>query len=80
MQEANVTLVGGHSVDDPRAQVRIVGYRCSQPAEDDHRLRCKTGNYLVLTKPLGTGIIATALKGEFLSPQEATETFRGWQS
>jgi len=34
----------------------------------------RPGDYLVLTKPLGTEIIVTALKGEIVSEQEAADT------
>jgi selenide,water dikinase len=33
----------------------------------------RTGDYLVLTKPVGTGILATALKGEFVTEDEMSE-------
>ena len=77
MQEANVTLVGGHSVDDPEPKYGLSVTGVVNPQKMITGSGAKPGDYLVLNKPLGTGIIVTALKGEFLSPQEASETFQG---
>jgi len=77
MLEANVTLVGGHSVDDlePKYGLSVTGI--VDPGKMITGSGAKPGDSLVLTKPLGTGIIVTALKGDFLSPQEAADTFQG---
>jgi len=62
MREAGVILVGGHSVDD-----RELKYGCSitgviHPAKVVLNTGAEAGDKLLLTKPLGTGIINTALK------------------
>ena len=60
--EAGCPVVGGHSIDDPEPKygLAVVGLA------DPHRLltiaRARAGDRLVLTKPLGTGVVATALK------------------
>ena len=77
MQEANVTLVGGHSVDDPEPKYGLSVTGIVDPEKMITGSGAKTGDLLVLTKPLGTGIIVTALKGELLSLQEASDTLQG---
>jgi selenide,water dikinase len=62
LEEAGVTLVGGHSVDDPEPKF---GFAVTGVVSPDAVLRnrgARPGDSLVLTKPLGTGIIATGIK------------------
>ncbi|MEN8041823.1 MAG: selenide, water dikinase SelD [Actinomycetota bacterium] len=62
MNDAGCTVVGGHSVDDqePKYGFSITG---TAPAEDiTTNSAAKPGQVLILTKPLGTGIISTAAK------------------
>jgi selenide,water dikinase len=64
MQEAAVLLVGGHSVDDNEIKY---GLSVTGTVHPDRVLRnagAKPGDAVILTKPLGTGIISTALKAE----------------
>jgi selenide,water dikinase len=59
---AGVTIVGGHSIDDPEPKV---GFAVTGTIHPDRVLRNrggKPGDVLVLTKPIGTGIIATGIK------------------
>jgi selenide,water dikinase len=62
LQEAGCVLLGGHSVRDPEIKF---GYAITGLVEPDRLMTNaagRAGDQLVLTKPLGTGIIATALK------------------
>jgi selenide,water dikinase len=62
LQEAGCALLGGHSVRDPEIKF---GYAVTGVAEPGALLTNaggRAGDRLVLTKPLGTGVIATALK------------------
>ncbi len=77
MQEAGVTLVGGHSVDDPEPKYGLSVTGLVDPRKMITAAGARPGDFLVLTKPLGTGIIITALKGEFLSVQEASAALQG---
>jgi selenide,water dikinase len=59
---AGCLVVGGHSIDDPEPKygLAVVGL-----ADPDRLLtvdRARPGDQLVLTKPLGTGVVATAIK------------------
>ena len=63
MREAGVLLVGGHSVEDNEIKYGLSVTGLIHP--DKVLLNCgaKPGDSLILTKPLGTGIVSTALKG-----------------
>ena len=63
MQEAGVILVGGHSVDDEELKYGLSVTGTIHPKRIVTRAGAKAGDKLILTKPLGTGIINTALKG-----------------
>src|SRR4029450_11664651 len=62
LRQAGVALLGGHTVQDPEIKF---GYAVTGAIDPDRILTnagAKPGDVLFLTKPLGTGIIATALK------------------
>lgn len=67
LAEAGVVLVGGHTVDDnePKYGLSVTGI--VEPSRVVANQGAQPGDYLYLTKPLGTGIIATAIKGEMAS-------------
>lgn len=62
LREAGVVLVGGHTIDDPELKygLSVTGY--VHPDKILTKKRLRTGDRLLLTKPLGTGIICTAIK------------------
>jgi len=62
MREAEVLLVKGHSIDDPELKYGLAVTGTIHPAKVVRNNTAKVGDQLILTKPLGTGIIATALK------------------
>ena len=62
MHEAGVILLGGHTVDDPELKYGISVTGTIHPAKVVHNNGAKPGDKLILTKPLGTGIISTAIK------------------
>lgn len=73
MELAGCTVVGGHSIDDkePKYGFAVTGYI---PISDlMTNSAAKPDQVLVLTKPLGTGIIATAIKRDRAS-KATTET------
>jgi selenide, water dikinase len=62
MIEAGCTVVGGHMVRDPEVKF---GYAVTGTVHPDHIWTnggARPGDLLVLTKPLGTGVIATAIR------------------
>ena len=60
--EASCLIVGGHTVDDaePKYGLSVVGL--VEPGKEVSNANAKPGDVLVLTKPIGTGIIATGTK------------------
>lgn len=62
MAEAKVVLVGGHSVDDTELKYGLSVTGTINPKRLVTNSGAKAGDKLVLTKPLGTGIINTAVK------------------
>ena len=62
MREAGVVLVGGHSVEDNELKYGLSVTGVIHPDRVIMNQGAKAGDKLILTKPLGTGIISTALK------------------
>lgn len=60
--EAGATLVGGHSVDDPEPKYGLSVTGILDPRHIATNAGARPGDRIVLTKPLGTGIITTAAK------------------
>ena len=60
--EAGAALVGGHTVDDdePKYGLSVVGV--VEPGHQVQNSTAQPGDVLVLTKPIGTGVVTTALK------------------
>ena len=63
LHEAGVTLVGGHSVEDKELKYGLSVTGTIHPQRVILNTGAQAGDRLILTKPLGTGIINTALKG-----------------
>ncbi|TEU03962.1 MAG: selenide, water dikinase SelD, partial [Dehalococcoidia bacterium] len=63
LREAGVALVGGHSIEDPELKYGLSVTGVVHPAKMVTKEGAKTGDKLILTKPLGTGIVSTAIKG-----------------
>lgn len=62
LAEAGVALVGGHSVADPEPKYGLAVTGLVDPARVVTNAGARPGDRLVLTKPIGTGIVTTALK------------------
>ncbi len=69
MKEAGVVLVGGHSVEDPELKYGLSVTGFIHPDRILTKNNLKEGDHLILTKPLGTGIVNTAIKGGIASPE-----------
>jgi selenide,water dikinase len=68
MSEAGIAVVGGHSVDDPEPKF---GYAVTGEVHPDHIVTnggASPGDVLYLTKPLGSGLVATAIKRGLCPP------------
>ncbi len=73
VKEAGAVLVGGHSVqdDEPKYGLCVSGFVHPDKIFKNHG--CRPGDALVLTKQIGSGIINTALKGDFASEESVKE-------
>jgi selenide, water dikinase len=60
--EAGVALVGGHSIDDPEPKFGLAVTGVVAPAAVLSNAGGRAGDALVVTKPLGAGAVATAIK------------------
>ena len=60
--EAGIPIVGGHSVDDKEPKYGLVVTGEVDESKMWKNSGAEAGDVLVLTKPLGTGVIATAIK------------------
>jgi selenide,water dikinase len=64
MKEAKVAVIGGHSVKDKEIKVGYCVTGLVNPRKIYNNASLQAGDALLLTKPLGTGIIATGIKFE----------------
>ncbi len=62
LNEAEVVLLGGHSVEDSEMKYGLSVTGFIHPQKVKTKKNLKPGDRLVLTKPLGTGVINTAIK------------------
>ena len=68
-QRAGFAVVGGHTIDDPEPKYGMVVIGRADPDKLMTIDAARPGDKLVLTKPVGTGIITTALKAEAAPPE-----------
>ena len=69
MKEADVVLVGGHSIQDNELKYGLSVTGFIHPDRILTKKNLKIGDHLILTKPIGTGIINTAIKGGLASDE-----------
>ena len=71
--EAGVSILGGHTVDDTEPKFGLAVTGLVHPDRVLTNSGIKEGDALILTKPLGTGILSTALKRGLLEPDRERE-------
>src|SRR5215510_4966838 len=79
LREAGVALLGGHTVQDPEVKFGYAVTGAVDPARVLTNAGARPGDVLFLTKPLGTGIVGSAIKLGRATPQmidEAVESMR----
>jgi selenide,water dikinase len=69
LDEAGALLVGGHSIDDSEFKFGLSLSGLVHPKKIFTKRGVRSGDGLLLTKPLGTGIISTAVKAGLATPQ-----------
>jgi selenide, water dikinase len=70
VQEAGATLVGGHSIDDKEPKFGLAVTGLVHPDRVRTNAGAKAGDKLILTKPIGVGIMTTSIKKNQLSHEE----------
>jgi selenide,water dikinase len=73
LNEAGCCLVGGHTVEDDELKYGLSVSGIVHPAQVIRNCTARVGDLLILTKPLGSGIVATAIKGELVEPEVEAE-------
>ena len=73
VKEAGAVLLGGHSISDPEMKYGLSVTGTVHPARVMTNRGARAGDRLILTKPLGTGIINTALKRQKASEQAVAQ-------
>lgn len=77
LTEANCALVGGHTVEDTEIKFGLAVTGTVHPERFVTNSGANEGDLIYLTKPLGTGIASTALKGEVI-PERLVDEFIHW--
>ncbi len=67
MNEAGVVILGGHTVDDAEIKIGYAVTGLVEPARVITNAQAKPGDMLILTKPIGTGVISTGIKRNIAS-------------
>lgn len=70
LKESGAVLVGGHSIDDKEPKFGMAVTGVVHPDKVRTNAGAKPGDRLILTKPIGVGIMTTSLKNEKLSEEE----------
>jgi selenide, water dikinase len=79
LREAGVSLLGGHTVKDREIKFGYAVTGAIDPARILSNAGAKPGDVLFLTKPLGTGIVGTAIKFERATPALAAAAVASMQ-
>lgn len=75
-REAGAFIVGGHSIDDAEPKFGLVAVGEVHPDRIISIAGAKPGDRLILTKPIGTGILSTALKRDLLAEADLEPAVR----
>lgn len=70
--EAGIPILGGHSIEDPEPKYGMVASGTVHPQKVISNKGAQPGDALILTKPIGTGILSTAVKRGVASANAAT--------
>jgi selenide,water dikinase len=75
--EAGAVIVGGHTIEDDEPKYGLAVTGLVDPAKMLSTVGARPGDVLVLTKPIGTGLLTTALKGEVLTEAQIPDAIAG---
>lgn len=76
VEESGALLVGGHSVEDnePKYGLSVTGI--VHPSKVLKNSGSRPGDVIILTKPIGTGVLNTAIKGEIIEKKHYDEAIK----
>lgn len=80
LAEAGVLLIGGHSVEDAEVKYGLSVTGFSHPEKIVTNKGARPGDILVLTKPIGVGVITSGLKAGRIKTHEAEEAFESMRT
>lgn len=75
LKEAGVLIAGGHSIEDKEIKYGLSVTGVIDPMKIVRNSGAKPGDVLILTKPIGVGIITSAIKRGAFNEEEAKEAF-----
>jgi selenide,water dikinase len=79
-RQAGLLILGGHSIDDPEPKYGLVAVGEAHPDRIVRISGAGPRDQLVLTKPIGTGILSTALKQDLIAERDMAEAVRSMTS
>jgi selenide,water dikinase len=74
--EAGAVTLGGHSIDDPEPKFGMAVTGLIHPKQIAAKAGARPGDYLVLTKPIGVGVVSTATKKGLTTDEEVAASIR----
>ena len=80
VRESGAFVLGGHSVEDREPKYGLAVYGEVRKNAIWQVIGAKPKNLLVLTKPLGTGIVATAVKADMIEDEASTREAMRWMT
>ncbi len=78
VREAGAVLAGGHSVQDTEIKYGLAVSGLIDPERIATNAGLQPGDRLLLTKPLGTGVLSTAIKADFGDAQALEDLLYTW--
>lgn len=80
VSEAGGLLVGGHSIEDEEPKYGLCVFGEVQREQMWQVTGARPGDVLILTKPIGTGVISTAIKADMIEDETGSEESIRWMS
>ena len=75
-REAGAVILGGHSIDDPEPKFGLAVTGVVHPGRIGAKAGARAGDKIILTKPIGIGVVTTAIKRGACTPEHAEEAIR----
>jgi selenide, water dikinase len=76
VKESGAVILGGHSIDDPEPKYGLAVTGIIHPGEIGAKAGARRGDKIILTKPIGIGVITTAIKRGVATPEHTEEAIK----